>query len=314
MAINFFIATKPEETPAGRFASVDGSVPGASVVYDHHKTGERINLDAMPETVSLEGIEAIGTTMMDADAIVSAAVFALGGIAVVPAQYVPVLRSASFWCDHLVGDPSQEEGANHIGLGLMASMKNQGFAATKAIAAQKYGGDVRQLTNTDISPVFAELATALIDAIRAGESLPCDHAYLATVDKHEETLRAPLADGSSRVSIHGNVALLNLRGLGYMDPLAQYRLHTCPVQVMYADGKPGDPGLKYTVGVHPAAGSQPDLRPTLAALQVAEAEAWVTAGETQPEGTWGGRAAVFGSPFNYGSRLTPDEVLAIVRS
>ena len=124
-------------------------------------------------------------------------------------------------------------------------------------------------------------------------------------------MRTPLADGSSRVSIHGNVALLNLRGLGYMDPLAQYRLHTCPVQVMYADAKPGDTGLKYTVGVHPA-GSQPDLRPALATLQAAEAEAWVAAGETQPEGTWGGRAGVFGSPFNYGSKLEPAKVCSRV--
>ncbi len=270
--MHFFIATKSDEAPSGRFISVDGSVPGATVTYDHHKSGERINLDAMPETVSIEGIDGVGTTMMDADAIVSAAVCVLGGIAAVPTQYVPVLRSASFWCDHLVGDPSQDEAANHVGLGLMASMKNQGFAATKAIASQKYAGDVRQLTNQDISPVFAELTTAMIDVIRAGESLPCDFAYLATVDKHEETLRTPLADGSSRVSINGSVALLNLRGLGYMDPLAQYRLHTCPVQVMYADGKPGEPGLKYTVGVHPA-GAQPDLRSALAALQAAEAAA-----------------------------------------
>ena len=168
MAINFFIATKSEEAPSGRFISVDGSVPGASVVYDHHKTGERINLDAMPETLSTEGFDGVGTTMMDADAIVSAAVCAIGGIAAVPAQYVPVLRSASFWCDHLVGDPSQDAQANQVGLGLMASMKNRGFAATKVIANQKYAGDVRQLTNSDISPVFAQLTTDLIEAIRAG--------------------------------------------------------------------------------------------------------------------------------------------------
>ena len=45
--MRFFVATHAAQIPADvtRFLSVDGSVPGAVVTWDHHVTGERVNLD-----------------------------------------------------------------------------------------------------------------------------------------------------------------------------------------------------------------------------------------------------------------------------
>jgi hypothetical protein len=74
--LTLFVATRREDIPAGvhRYASVDGSVPGAALVWDHHITGEPISLDALPATVSLANLDGLGTTLADTDAVIGAAV------------------------------------------------------------------------------------------------------------------------------------------------------------------------------------------------------------------------------------------------
>ena len=74
LALPCFVATRREDVPVGlvRYVSVDGSVPGAAVTWDHHVTGECINLDAMPETFDACGFDGVGTTLADLDAAASA--------------------------------------------------------------------------------------------------------------------------------------------------------------------------------------------------------------------------------------------------
>ncbi len=312
--MRYFIGTSPDHVPADieRFASVDGSVPGAAITFDHHQTGEKINLDAMPEEIDLSGIEAIATTMMDADAIVSAAVATLGGEKQVPEAYRGVLRSACHWCDYLVAHPDYNDETNRAGLGLMASMKQRGLIASKAIAIERYAGDTRQVTGADLIPIFTDFVEELIAAIEGNRALPNDLAYLAVIDSYEEKLRTPRADGSSRIlTDHPQIAIIDVQELGYIDPVAQYRTHSRPVQIMLAEGKPGSQGCKYTIGCHPA-GPEVDLRPLIRLLEAAEKTAWETAGSEKPQDAWGGRATVLGSPLNTGSRLSLVEVETIV--
>ena len=103
-----FVATRLEDVPEGirRYASVDGSVPGAEVVWDHHVTGERINLDAMPPVIDLKGLEGVGTTLADTDALASVVVLLCGGASGVDPAVLGVLRAASHRCDHLVAAPT----------------------------------------------------------------------------------------------------------------------------------------------------------------------------------------------------------------
>src|SRR5512134_889990 len=98
-----FVATRLEEVPAGctRYLSVDGSVPGHALRWDHHVTGERINLEAMPDVIDARDYDGVGTTLADADALASVVAVLLGGKERIPAGARGVLESASFWCDHL---------------------------------------------------------------------------------------------------------------------------------------------------------------------------------------------------------------------
>jgi hypothetical protein len=290
-AIVVFVATRRQDVPESvvRYASVDGSVPGAAVVWDHHVTGEPVSLDAMPAVVSLEGFDGLGTTLADTDAVVGAVVALLGGLERVPAVHLPALRAASWYCDHLRGAPGVTGEADRLGRGLHVHV-------SRALAVPR----------SETSPIFARLVREVHDAITSGRALPFAEEVRAPV-------RALRAEG--RLTEHGLVALVDLRGLGEsIDPIACYAQHRCPVAVTVADHGKG--GTRYTVGVNPYVADAPaDLRPALVAVARAEhAHGPPCQGVAPVPGNenWGGRATVFGSPWNYGSRLAPGEVVALV--
>jgi hypothetical protein len=288
-----FVATRREDVPrgVGRYASVDGSVPGATVVWDHHVTGEPVSLDAMPARVSLEGLEGLGTTLADTDAVVGAVVALLGGLGGVPVAYEPALRAASWWCDHLRGAP---------GVGAEDDRRGRGL--------HTYVSQALAVPRSESSAVFGRLVREVHAAIASGLELPsAEEAAGAVRDLRQE----------GRLSEHGPVALVDLRGLGEsIDPIAAYAQHRCPVAVTVADHSKG--GTRYTVGVNPHVTETPaDLRPALAAIARAEHAHGPPCRGVEPSPgneNWGGRATVFGSPWNYGSRLAPLEVVALVGS
>jgi hypothetical protein len=292
-SIALFVATRAGDVPAGitRFASVDGSVPGASVVWDHHVTGEPVSLDAMPARIDLAGFDGLGTTLADTDAIVGAVVALRGGLSAIEPRSLAILRAASWWCDHLRGAPGVEGELDRLGRGLH----------------EHCAKELAKVTRSETSRVFASLVRELEDAIVRGAPLP----FAETPADTSPDLRA-----LSRLTEHDLVALVDLRGLGMpMDPLRTYAQHRCPVAVTVADHSKG--GTRFTVGVNPHVLESPtDLGESLARLAKAEhAHGPPCLVPTPGPGTenWGGRATVFGSPWNYGSRLTPSEVVTIVR-
>jgi hypothetical protein len=281
--VRLFVARRVEEIPDGctHFASVDGSVPGAAVTWDHHVTGEAINLDAMPDVIDPTAFDGVATTLTDTDAVASAVVLLLGGAACVPGPVLSILRAASHWCDHLLPHPDEGEEANRIGRGV-----------------DRYVADT--LHRNDPQEGFGLVVEELVARIRAGEALPMSDP-------------PPFRDVRALLSEHGAVALFDLRGLGVVPPEVAYAQTECPVAVFA--GLHPDGGPRYTVGVNPRIAPHASIRPALEALARAEYALGPPALGPEPipgNETWGGRDTVGGSPWNYGSRLPPDEVVAIV--
>jgi hypothetical protein len=293
-ALLVFVATRREDVPPGcdRYLSVDGSVPGAACTWDHHVTGERINLEAMPNTFDASGYHGVGTTMADADALASVVAVLAGGKARLRPETRAVLESASYWCDHLCAHPEHSEGTNRLGRGLLDAVDS------------RLGGRGRRAD----ARAFATLCHEIADLVDRGEPLPFSDVWREELER----ARALVAEG--RLRLVGDVALVDLRDARGVDPAALYAQHDRPVSVhveLHADG-----GCRYSVGVHPGVPTAPrDIRPALVALSQAEFAHGPPALAPSPgpgSENWGGRARVFGSPWNYGSRLHPDEVTTIV--
>lgn len=292
-SLKIFIATRREDVPADcvRYLSVDGTVPGFALRWDHHTTGERINLEAMPDRVDATGFDGVGTTLADMDAVVSVVAVLVGGKAELPPAVRAVFESASHWCDHLTPHAAHDAETNRLGRGLL-----------DATAARLSGPPA------GVSERFAAACRALAEVVVRGEALPYSDAWPRQLQQAEAIAR----DG--RLTLHDRVALIDLRDRGAIDPLALYTLHHCPVAVSYAGRDDG--GLVYTVGVNPFADPRPtDLGAALRAVAAAEFAHGPPALGPEPipgRENWGGRATVFGSPWNYGSRLRPEEVVALV--
>jgi hypothetical protein len=285
-----FVATTREGVPAGcvEYVSVDGSVPGARVTWDHHVTGEAINLDAMPDYIDTTNLQGVGTTLADTDAVASVVAVMFGGKAVLPDTVRRVLESASFRCDHLKEHPDLDDRVNELGAGLHA------YLATRL----RRGGDA-------FSVVCRELAAT----IAARAPLPFDIR-----DRKQQ--REVLLELESRGKIYvvGRVGVVDLRGADRVDPEVLYERIDCAVAVVvenHADG-----GLRYTVGVNPWTTNAPrSLRGALEAVAGAEYAHGPPALRPVPgpgSENWGGRETVFGSPWNYGSRLRVEEVVELV--
>ena len=289
-----FVATRPEQVPAGlvRVVSVDGSVAGAVATWDHHVTGETINLDAMPPEIDTLAFDGIGTTLADTDAVASAVAVLLGGVSRLPGGVRLVLESASHWCDHLAPRAGVDDETNRRGLALCDAIDDAlGDGTHEAISAR-----------------FHDVVHDLARRIRSDEPLPAS-------DRSERQLaHARAVVGIDRIQLRPRVAIVDLRGLDEVDGTACYALHDRPVAITVELRHDG--GTRYTVGVNPRAVDRPtDLRPALEALAGAEYAHGAPALRPEPgpgSENWGGRATVFGSPWNYGSRLAPDEVARTV--
>jgi hypothetical protein len=112
------------------------------------------------------------------------------------------------------------------------------------------------------------------------------------------------------------VGLIDLRDATSLDPAAAYERVGAPVALFVY--RHDDGNLRYTVGVNPwvhSAGEEPDLLPVIDALATAEfahGPPALTPSRLPGAENWGGRSAAGGSPWNYGSRLSIEEVLSIV--
>lgn len=292
--MHIFIATRAQDVPSEcrQYASVDGSVPGAEATWDHHRSGELINLDAMPERLDPTAFDGVGTTLADMDAAASVVTFLLGGRAGLPSDARAVLESASHWCDHLGPHPVHNEEVNRLGRGLRDA----------------FDAEMTSVAKEEREAVFARFCEQMLTCIEEGTQLP----YRPS-DEEQQRQRAKALFENGRLRLRGSVAIADLRGVGELNPLVIYALHDRPVGLFIEDHRTGGP--QYTIGTNPFVADRPeDLTVALTALAAAEHGHGLPCLNPAPvpgAENWGGRKTVFGSPWNYGSRLEPDEVADI---
>lgn len=311
MDVEFLVSTAPVISSRQPVIGVDGPAQGADLCFDHHATGEPVNLLVIPEEVPFPGT--IATTMLDSDAILSAAVVLLRaqgeGAAVRlvlsnvegpvldsdPVTVWPILYEAAHYCDHLIPSGQYPE-AERSGLGLHCWLKEKGFTLGEVRAWAR--GELKPDGKGGLRPVpseatkagvFRELTFALLTAIRQGV-LPCDFSYLDRLAGMEEKTRQAVRQ------VEGCVTVLVPEG--YIDPLALYRVVDTDLMLIIAE--PLSSGaFRYSVGVHPRAYTRIDLRPIFARLIAREPG-------------WGGRANAGGSPFETGSHIPLDDLLVLL--
>jgi hypothetical protein len=294
--VRLFVATRAEDVPVKAYVSVDGTVPGCLVAWDHHVSGESINLEALPGRVEFAAlarahgvarIEGIGTTWADADAVASAVAVLLGGPEALSAEVREVLVSASHWCDHLSPHPAVSGPRDVQGRGL----------------AEWIAGALREGPGER----FEAVVRSLVACVAEGRPLP-----VAEPDPQvEATLLRLGAEG--RLTEVAGVAVVDVRGLPSLPPLRLHGLHARPLSVIVYAREDG--GLRYVVGVNPRVAHPAEVGAALAAVAAAEFAHGAPALRAEPgpgSENWGGRATVFGSPWNYGSRLAPAEVARLV--
>jgi len=298
MSLEIFVATRLEDVPATckTYASVDGSVPGAAFTWDHHLSGERLNLHAMPDFIDLSGLQGVATTLPDTDALASVVAVLFGGKGNLRPEVLRILEAASHRCDHLIALPGLDESTERLGYGLHAYVWGKLEVLSKG---------------ANPSALFSSLCREVAEAIAANQPLPCDTTALNRQDELAEQL-----ERQGRLKSVGQVGRIDLRGGLHVYPGAAYRRLDARVAVTVDDHRCG--GNQYTVGVNPFARTPlTDLRPAL--TQLAEEEFALGPPALSPapipgSENWGGRQTVFGSPWNYGSRLTVDQVIATVAS
>ena len=292
--VRIFTATRPEQVPARchRVLSVDGAVPGAATTFDHHQTGERINLDALPALVDLAQFDGIATTLADTDALASVVAVLMGGPSRLPAGSRAVLEAASHRCDHLVAHPDQPTEVDALGRGL------DNFV----------GGELANAPPSRRSATFSRLCWEVFECVRSGAALP-------TRDQPAWAAAVATVEAAGHVTMAGGVLVVDLREHRRVKvrPDAWYLLRpACVAAVIVARHPRG--GTRFTVGRNPFRDGDLDMRPTLSALAVAEfahgppaLRAEATAGSEN----WWGRREVGGSPWNFGSRLGLGQVVGV---
>ena len=312
MSFPIFVATRPEQVPArcSHFISVDGAVPGAALTWDHHQTGERINLDAMPRTIDAKAYDGVGTTLPDTDALASVVAVLMGGVGSLSEDIRSVLESASHHCDHLVPHPAHDQAVNARGRGL------DNFV----------GGALAAVGPARRSATFSRLCRLVHRCVRDGQPLPeaAHPAWSADV---------ALVEAAGGLTLDGHVLIVDLpralragtntdgthrpaRRRLSVRPDAWYLTRpSCTVAVIIDRHPRG--GVRYTIGHNPfhpsAAGGTTDMRPVLERLAKLEFEHGAPALAPRAAAgceNWGGRKEVGGSPWNYGSRLSIADVLA----
>jgi hypothetical protein len=227
----------------------------------------------------------VGTTLADTDAVASVVAVLFGGKANLPVAMLDLLSSASYFCDHLIPHPRLPAEVNERGRGVHAHITWSLHSRPDAFGA-----------------VCRQLATLIFE----GKELPSD-----TTRHDAQRALARALDAEGRIWQVGKVGLVDLRGREPVDPEALYERVSCPVSVLLSEHPQG--GLRYTVGVNPLCKDRPtSLHRALELLAIAEHACGAPSLSPVPKPgseNWGGRATVFGSPWNYGSRLSVEEVI-----
>jgi hypothetical protein len=257
---------------------VDGSIEGYRA-YDHHKTGEKINLDAMPSVIN-DLPMVVATTQIDSDAICSAVVVYFGGEGNIDKKYSDIFRTASTYCDYLIPNENYDKETNEKGLGLHLYMKEKGIKLINRFS---------EVGIKERSFVFDRLCNMLIDIIEKDEDLPNDTTYLNRIEKQMKIAQSSITHHDDLVSV--------IYTKEFIDPIASYKVITTPLLIIQNDFR--DNLYKYSIGVNPKYYSQYNIKYLFDYIN-----------ENVEKG-WGGRNIAGGSPFK-GTRMKIKKLIKII--
>ncbi len=325
----FRIYQKSNPAPDAAIIDIDGrtQTPEAvRAVFDHHRSGERVNMDALPASLpGLEGHE-LATHKADSDYLISAVLARLGGAAHLPEHLLRVLRSASEWCD-LIESEEPDAGIRDQGRDLHLYISKRLFVVEGELCARR--GELRTLasggTAPDPSDETASLAVTIvardvINAIRMelrGNATP-GILPLREMRDAEAIARREENQARWRAGVRVNDDLLALvvsdRDIDsfFALELVRGKLQILALPKLFPDGRLK--GYKYRISLKPSAYAALDLRPLLIVFN--EADPHVRDQVIPSNGTrreWGGRDVVMGSAYEIESGLTPENVERIVR-
>jgi len=257
---------------------VDGSLDGFRA-YDHHLTGEKINLDAMPDLIT-DMPEIVVTKQIDTDAICSGVVVYFGGEKNLDSKYIQIFRSASHYCDYLIADEQINDEINEKGLGLHLYLKEKGVNYLKIYP---------EITNTERSIVFEKLCYSIIDIIKKSKILPSDKAYLKRIEKQIITAKDSI--------IHKDNLVTVISSRDFIDPIAAYKVIDTPLLILQT---PIDKGInKFSIGVNPDFYIEYNIKGLFEYIN------------NNYEKGWGGRNIAGGGPFK-GSILPINKIIEIL--
>ncbi len=298
----------------GRIADTRAKVLAS---FDHHRSGNRVNLDDVPDKVHLSEVDELVTPMFDTDFLISAIVTRMGGKEAIKPTDLKVLYAASEWCDLLESD-EEDEDLKQKGLGLHLYLKGKGFGLLKAKCEEK--GEMANgrfnASDETMSEIANELGDELESALQNGtlDDLQ-DMNYLQQKEPMQQEWREA-NEGRRNDELMASVVLKEGE---YIDPIFFMELLKGKLCITSTESdKTDEEGRRiynYTVSLKPSSYEEIDLRPLIDEMNkqdpnvIKQAEGGVPESEQK---RWGGREVVFGAPFGIHSALSPDEVEQIV--
>lgn len=279
--MKFIIARNSEELGTynrDEVLFVDGYLEGYNF-YDHHITGEKINLDAIPPLLKVLP-KVVATNQIDTDSICSAVVVFFGGENNISEYYRGILRTASTYCDYLISNENFDEKTNNKGLGLHFYMKKKGFNMLKRFDP---------VTSKERSIVFTKLSREVIEHIEKGKELPNDTSYLDRLNFHIKMAKESI--------IHNDRLVTVISSYDFIDPIASYKVVDTPLLVLQS--YISNDLYKYSIGVNPIYYDRYNITNLLTYIN-----------KHYEEG-WGGRSVAGGSPYS-GSSIELKRLIKLI--
>lgn len=333
--MRYLVTTNADRLPGDhQIIMVDGTVPGWSarpgdLHWDHHRSGGadvQIDEIPMPEQQTLLTERATGqppcfvTTMVDADACCAAAWVQLPREVLTP-ETIAKLRAIAWDCDHLVvPDELQQYAA--FGAKAVVALKtaSEGIAADLGLPHERKAW-ADEHWEAYLSEAFRRGTDWLIAAAKGESPYPGESGEADNYWQQIEADAQMLID-EGRIwfvqTDRGDIAVCDQTSTSHgIDPRSFYqalpKAHDSfqtplrPEALTIRDHRTG--GTQYTLGSIPLHPQVHELDYTQGAFdRLSQADQ----AKDPDSGTWGGRRTVGGSPWNTPSRLTVEEIIALL--
>ncbi|MGI0485887.1 hypothetical protein ACN4EK_10650 [Pantanalinema rosaneae CENA516] len=329
--MRYLVTTNADRLPSDhQIIMVDGTVPNweakpDDLHWDHHRPGGAdIQMDEIPlpkhssfqEEHSTHQPACFVTTMVDADACCAAAWIQLPREVLTP-ETIAKFKAIAWDCDHLMVPPDLTQYAEFAAKADAALKKSsEGIAADLGLPRER-----KDWTEAHWEAYSSEafrrgtewlIAAAKGDCPYPGEGGEADD-YWQQIEADAQMLK-----DENRIQFletqQGAIAVCDVRSVGHsVDPrsfyhaISSYPHSLRPEAITVRDHRQS--GNQYTLGSIPLHPDQHTLNYTQGTFdRLTQAEQ-----RKDPQtGSWGGRRTVGGSPWNYPSNLTIEEIVALL--